>query len=431
MSKNNANLRYKYLHWQKLDNSAHVFPVIAGEKMTNTYRICAELTEEVDAALLQQALDIILPKFNLFDVRLRRGFFWYYLEENGKKAPRVRQETNYPCRYIHAKFNQNYLFRVTYYKKRINLEVFHVLTDGMGGMNFLKELVYQYLRLKHPELAAEHGDDLSAGTSLNLEDSFLQNYRKKAKRQYASDKAFRIKGEKLQDQQLGVMHCILQLSAVKEAAHRYGLSINEYLVSVFIWSIYMAFARGSSTKRAIRVAVPVNLRTYFDSITTKNFFAMVAAEFKAEDKEYTFTEVVAEVKESLKDQLVKEHLEDIFSYNVSKQRKIFNRAMPTWIKNLAIRTVYSQSALANTTTMTNIGKVQLEPAYQPYVTGFNGILAMSKGQPLKATICSYEEHLTVTFSSILRETLIQKIFCRQLVADEIPVEIETNGVYYE
>mgnify|MGYP007007140302 CR=1 FL=1 len=46
---------------------------------------------------------------------------------------------------------RNYLFRVTYYKSRINLEVFHVLTDGMGGINFLRELTYQYLRLVHPE----------------------------------------------------------------------------------------------------------------------------------------------------------------------------------------------------------------------------------------------------------------------------------------
>lgn len=59
----------------------------------------------------------------------------------------------FPCRFIRQNKNCNYLFRVTYYKSRINLEVFHVLTDGMGGINFLRELTYQYLRLVHPELA--------------------------------------------------------------------------------------------------------------------------------------------------------------------------------------------------------------------------------------------------------------------------------------
>ena len=66
---------------------------------------------------------------------------------------------------------------MTYYKNRINLVVFHVLTDGMGGINFLRELTYQYLRLTHPEIAKLKGDSLTQGTSLNREDSFVKNYK--------------------------------------------------------------------------------------------------------------------------------------------------------------------------------------------------------------------------------------------------------------
>lgn len=73
----------------------------------------------------------------------------------------------FPCRFIRQNKNRNYLFRVTYYKSRINLEVFHVLTDGMGGINFLRELTYQYLRLVHPELAEKEGNKLSGDTSLS------------------------------------------------------------------------------------------------------------------------------------------------------------------------------------------------------------------------------------------------------------------------
>ena len=35
------------LRWDKLDNTALIFPVIAGEGMTNTYRISVELNEEI------------------------------------------------------------------------------------------------------------------------------------------------------------------------------------------------------------------------------------------------------------------------------------------------------------------------------------------------------------------------------------------------
>ncbi|MFQ7713650.1 MAG: hypothetical protein ACLRI8_03020 [Agathobacter rectalis] len=52
-----------------------------------------------------------------------------------------------------------------------------MLTDGMGGINFLRELTYQYLRLTHPEIAKLKGDSLTQGTSLNREDSFVKNYK--------------------------------------------------------------------------------------------------------------------------------------------------------------------------------------------------------------------------------------------------------------
>mgnify|MGYP001511768255 CR=1 FL=1 len=89
------------------------------------------------------------------------------------------------------------MFRVTYYKYRINLEVFHVLTDGMGGINFLKELTYQYLRLAHPKLREKVGDSLNSDTSLNREDSFLKNYKHSSQKGYQTKRAYLLKGEKL------------------------------------------------------------------------------------------------------------------------------------------------------------------------------------------------------------------------------------------
>ena len=171
------------------------------------------------------------------------------------------------------------MFRVTYYKNRINLEVFHVLTDGMGGINFLRELTYQYLRLAHPKLRETQGDQLSADTSLNREDSFLKNYKKKSKSVYQSKRAFLIKGEKLAYDGFGVIHGYLPIPQLKKVCHAYGVSINEYLVATFIWAAYQENYRHITEDRPIRVAVPVNLRPYFDSITTKNFFVMVSAEF--------------------------------------------------------------------------------------------------------------------------------------------------------
>ena len=426
-----SNKKRRTIRWDKLDNTAHIFPVIAGESMTNVYRISVTLCEEIVPDILQQALDIVLPKFDVFNVRLRMGVFWYYFEENGKKAPRVVEEGLFPCRQIQPNRNQSYLFRVTYYKRRINLEVFHVLTDGMGGVNFLRELTYQYLRLAHPQLLEVTNDGLSEETSLNSDDSFVKNYKQSKASGFKKEKAYILKLEKLPKGEFGVMHGYMPVSGLKEVSHRYGVSINEYLVACYIWSIYSECLHGMPSDKPIRVAVPVNLRPFYDSVTTKNFFVMVSAEFMPDKAGYTFEDIVAIVKESLGSQITKEHLEDLFSYSVSNQMNILMRPIPLPIKNLAINAVYTKSALANTTTITNIGNISIEEAYKPYIEMFHAFIAMSKGQSLKGTICSYGDTLVFTFTSIFSETMVQRAFFRQITRDGVDVSIETNGVYYE
>ncbi len=421
-----------YKNWEKLDNTAKIFPVIANDTLTNTYRICSILNEEVDGGLLQEAVDILLPKMPAFRYRLRTGFFWYYFEENDKPAPRVVEENEYPCRFIHQNKNNYYLFRVTYYKNRINLEAFHALTDGMGIIGFIRELTYQYLRLAHPQLREKLGDGLSEETSLDREDSYKANYKKASKSMYKKKKAFLIKGEKLPYRGFGVMCGYFPVNQVKKVAkEKYGVSINEYLVAAFAYATWKSHARDVSKDKPIRVAVPVNLRPFFDSITTKNFFVMVSAEFAPERDDYSFAEVASIIRESLRSQITRENLENIFSYNVSNEEYLVSRLVPLFVKNIAMRVVYTQAALANTTTITNIGNIGVKPEYQKYIKNFYGFLSFSKGQEMKCIISSYMDSMVMTFSSAFTDTSIQRRTFSQLAEDGIDVEIETNGVYYE
>lgn len=430
--KNKNKEKRNRIRWYKLDNTAHLFPVIAGENLTNVYRISVELKEEIVKERLQEALDIVLPKFDVFNVRLRRGVFWFYFEENGKPAPRVLEENTFPSRFIQQNRNRSYMFRVTYYKRRINLEVFHILTDGMGGINFLRELTYQYLRLSHSSLREKAGDNLSQDTSLNREDSFIKNYKTAKKSGFKKRKAYLIHMDRLGQGEIGLMHGIMSVGELKSAAGKYKASINEYLVSLFAYSTYQECLLNMPSNKPIRIAVPVNLRPYFDSVTTRNFFVVVSAEFwPKEERIYTFEEVLSDIKESLRSQITKEHLEDLFSYSVSNQKNLFLRAVPLFFKNIAIKSVYSKSALANTSTVTNIGNISVEEEYREYIDNFHAFISASKGQYIKGTICSYGDKLTFTFSSLYSETHIQKAFFRKLAEDGVEVSLETNGVYYE
>lgn len=423
----------KITHWEKLDNSAILFPAIATDSMTNTYRLSVVLKEKVIGDLLQEALEFVLKRFPGFRQRLRKGFFWYYLEENDKPVPKVREEHTYPCRSTRTNDNNSYLFRVTYFDRRINLEVFHVLADGTGGFAFLKELTFAYLRLSHEKLMEKLKGSFSEGTSLNRDDSFLRNYKKPEKFSYAYavKKAFLIKGERLPYHGFGVVNAHLSVSEVKKIAHSYSVSVNELMVALFIYSTYKAYKSGISEKRPVRVAVPVNLRPYFNSITTKNFFVMVSAEFVPTKPDYTFEEIVQIASESLRKQITKENLESIFSFNVSGQQTVLARAVPLVLKNMGLRAIYGRSALANTTTVTNMGQIKVPEVYEDYIESFQCFLAFSKGQGLKLGIASFKDVLTLSFSTAFSDTTLIMEFLRKLSELGAVAAVETNGVFYE
>ncbi len=424
-------LRREQLAWDKLDNTANLFPVIANEDMTNVYRISANLTEEVDRVLLQEALNRILSQFSVFRMRLRMGFFWYYFEENTRPAPIVRHEYSYPGAYIDKSRNNHYMFRVTYHDCRINLEVFHALTDGAGGILFLKELVYQYLRLRYPELLEQDKDKISSGIFLDKEDSYVKNFKKGQGKVYKSEKALTLQGERLAKGEVSVVHGYLPVDQLKAVSKKYGVTINQYLVGTFVYAIYKEYLKKKSSKIPIRCCVPVNLRPYYNSHTMKNFFAMVFATFTPEREDYTYEEVLDLVAKDLKEQVTPENLDKIMSYNVSNERNWILRAVPLVIKNFVLKQVYGMSTKATTSTVTNIGNIELKEPYRKYVDNFSAILSMSKGQNMKGTVCSYNGILTFTFSSVLFDTSIQKGFFQKLGEDGVTVTVESNDVCYE
>ncbi len=124
-------LEFGYSRWRKLDNAALVFPAVTGKNDTRVFRVYCRLKETVEPEILQKALDITMEKYPLYQAVLRKGLFWYYLERRDIQ-PLVKPETEPPCSDLYVPDQKSLLFQVTYYKDRIQFEVFHALTDGTG-----------------------------------------------------------------------------------------------------------------------------------------------------------------------------------------------------------------------------------------------------------------------------------------------------------
>lgn len=140
----------KRAYWRSLDNAAKLFSAASSPKDTRVFRFYCELKEEVKEEILQEALNQTIQKYPVFLSVMRKGLFWHYLEKS-ELRPVVREEYKEPCSSLYVRDKKTLLFEVTYYKKRINFEVFHALTDGTGATEFLRELVKNYLYLIHEE----------------------------------------------------------------------------------------------------------------------------------------------------------------------------------------------------------------------------------------------------------------------------------------
>lgn len=415
------------LKWRKIDNTAKLFPVMANKDRTNVYRVAVVLKEEVDGDILTQAIREILPWFESFSVRLRKGFFWPYFEDN-KRPVKVEEESSYPCAYMNPQAGDRYLFRVTYYKKRINLEVFHAITDGLGAINFLKELTYCYLDLKNGKTV--HPSEVrtpSADCYHALEDSYVKNYRELAAKSYSKVKAFQIKEDKMKNGAMNVMHGYLNQEDLKRVCQEKEASVTQILATMIIYTVYREYWKNSKDHRAIALNLPVNLRSFFESETTMNFFAVTNISFQPGREEAEFDEILATVKKQMKEKITRERMEELISYNVGYEKK-WVRFVPLFIKSIGTKMIYGFSEKSYTLTLSNLGKIDVLPEYREEIEGFQTIMGVGKYQPLKFSIHTYGGYVVVNIASVFTSTYLQRSYFRLARKMGIHVILESNGV---
>lgn len=411
--------------WRRLDNSAKLFPIIQNRKFSTVFRLSAILKEEIDETTLKKASETALKKFKFFKVTLKKGAFWYYFEDNPKEII-IEEENNYPCKYIDKNTNNGFSFKITYFKNKINLDVFHSLTDGNSASDFFKEIVYTYIELKHPE---KFVIDLRSQKKVkyNTEDSYIKNYNKKLKGNANGQKAYILRGKKLPLDAISVIHEIINLEQLKNEALKKGCTITQYLTSVLIFSIYKANYLKNKSKKPVKVCIPVNLKKYFDSQTISNFFSYITVVANMEELK-TFDEILEFVKNDFKEKLQKEEILKTMSANVKLGNNIFVRLIPLFLKRIVLNISYLEIRKYTTTTFSNIGRIGIIQEYREFIDNFVMLIAPESVEKIKCSACSFENNITFTFTSILQDIEIQKTFYNLLKEQGIDVKIESNGV---
>lgn len=413
--------------WYKLDNAAKIFPSVSNERRSNLFRISFTMQEEIDPLLLQSALDMTIDRFSTFKVKLKSGLFWYYLEEN-KEAPIVVKEDPYILKTFNLRESKGYLFRVSYYHKRIILEVFHVLTDGYGGLEFMKSLTYNYLTLKGNKINSQNMilSDLET-TVEESQDSFVKSYDGRIKINRTEHKARHFTGTIYEENWISLITGKISEEDMRMLCYKYDCSNTQFIASCIIKSAYASKdIIDKKRKNPFQVFVPVNLRRFFESKTIRNFSLYVRT-FVDLENELTFEEIVSKVKTDLTGELQKEKLFARMMSNVKWEKMLVMRIVPLFIKKIAFKIAYvACGESANSFSLSNLGKIELPNDMKQFVDEVVFSNGAGDSAPINMGVTSYNGNINMTFTSKIIERNLQKEFFRTLSSLGAKVIVETN-----
>lgn len=414
----------------RLDNAAKIYPAAKRKNWSNVFRVSATLKEPIDPAVLQSALAVTAKRFPSIAVRVRRGVFWYYLEES--KVPKIRQDTAYPCASMFFDSIRKCAFRVLYYENRIAVEFFHALTDGNGGLVFLKSLVAEYLTQKYKiSIANIEGvlDRTQEPTSEELEDSFLK-YEGEVSGSRREPTAYRLTGTR---EKHGFIHLtcgILDVNAVLEKARSYNVTLTVFLASVMIAAIAEIQSENvpvRKKRKPVKILIPVNLRNFFESTTLRNFVLYVTPGINPKMGEYTFEEIVKAVHHQMGSELTKKNLNTKITSNVKAEKNPFLKVMPLFIKNWAMKTAYNLfGERKSSITLSNLGSVKLPEEMRDYVERFDFILGAQATTPCTCGVLSYKDKLYINFIRNIEEPTLEHKFFTCLKKLGLTAKIESN-----
>ncbi len=417
--------------WYRLDLSAIVYPTLQRRDFSSVYRLSVVLKEEIDPAVLQQAVDQVMPRFPTYTAAIRKGVFWRYLEPNNRPGPFVQPDVKNPCQPMHFKGNNRYLVRFYYYGGRIALEAHHSLGDGTGGMCLLMTVTAQYLRLKYQARIRPEGfvlDVEGVPDPEELEDAYMRYANARVCPPRPGEKTYRVRGTMEPFYTLNLVDGILSVSQVIQVAKRYNATVTEYLNAVLIYALLQKQGQEKGRRqRPVKIAMPVNLRRFFPSRTLRNFITMIYPGVDPRLGEYTFPEIVEQVHHYMRYYLNEKLLRGDITTNAATQRNPLIRVVPLFIKDFVVRQFYTKVQDKNSSAgLTNMGALQVPASMKPYIERFDIYMGQPFSSRTNCAIISYGDVLTVNFASSIIEADVERYFFRRLVQDGIHVKIESN-----
>ncbi len=394
----------------EIDHSAKFYPIMSTKKAQSLFRIYAIMNETVDKDKLQIALNDVLPRFEAYKVRLKKGYAWHFFEYNDAPCKVFAEETL--LKPINPDDTNGYWFRVSALGNKIVLEIFHALADGNGALAFLKSIVKRYRELLGVEVDDEGTIDWqSQPHQEETEDSFEKNYKPISFGQMnlkalAGKVPHRIKGTLSKDG-YEVSEGVADSADILKKAKEIGVSFTAYIVGVLAFSI----EKTCKNKVPIAVMIPVNLRALYPSKTMRNFVTFVRVIFAPSSFE-SVEACAIEAQRQIKVLTAKDKLDAFISTTVKAQRNWILKVIPLFLKTAILRLGRLFMRSRQTIIFSNLGNVVSPQSMgvERYVLNMN----VSKNNTQNLGAITTNGKTTLAFTRAIKETSLPREFFAEL-----------------
>lgn len=423
--------------WYRLDNIGKFYSSQAGRSLQTVFRYSAALRDPINPEVLQRALDRTLAQFPSFQVCLRSGLFWHYLEQSEQRV--LVQEEHLPiCSRLHTE-HDSVLFRVTYFRNRITVEMSHMVSDGRGTLALLRALVREYVCERYAIVGVTStytGSDWDKS-----ENSFDKYYEKDKAKTAPGTKIFRIPGP--QDRSAPTfMELHVDAPTVLARARACGASLTSYLIAAIVRAIAELMPLRQRSKQ-IRVDIPVDLRQFYGSQTVRNFYGMtyvtycpatrtatadegkpVLDDMDDADEPVSLAYLANIVQQQLTSATSRERMAASMNGMIKLEKNPLLRVAPMHVKDLALVAAQYVTERSTTTTLSNVGRVMFDPRIAPYV---QSVSMLTTPAGLNFTVCSCGDDLCIGISTIYRNLEVTKHLVRLLAEEGIEGTMDITG----
>lgn len=426
MQKSNASLK-----WVRLDNAAKIYPAARRKDWSNIYRQSVTFREDVDTQVLQSALEVIIKRFPSIAARLRKGAFWYYLQQVAS-PPEIREEYSYPLVYMSNEEMRKCAFRVIVYRNRLAVEFFHALTDGTGALIFLKNLAAEYLEQKyHIQIPLTHGilDRTTPPLEEELEDCFPK-YAGPVAASRRDTNAWRMEGQREDDGFLHLTCFQIPVQDVLSLAHAHKVTLTVFMSAVMMQALANLQREkipNIKQRKPIKLLIPVNLRKLFPSNTLRNFAMYTIPELDPRLGEYAFREICDVIRHKMGSQITPKHMSTVIATNVNDEKNPLVRLIPLPLKNAVMKAIFdSVGEKKSCLSLSNLGQVEVPEIMAEYIQRFDFILGVQAAAPYNCGMLSYGDTIYVNFIRNIQDPDLERHFFAVLQEFGLSILVESN-----